>query len=345
MHVLPGAEGLHQRRVAGKMGHQPQLNLAVVRVQQHPALPGQEGPADLLALLGADGDVLQIRLGGGNAPGGGGHLVKGGMHPALCVGQAKKALHIGGVQLGQLAVSQKRIDDFRGNVPQALQHLGGGGIAPLGLFAVGQLQLVEEHLAQLLGAVQVEGGGVAGGKHLLLCFFNILHIALAQFPQEGGVHREARLLHAEQGDGQGQLHLFHQGQHAVLLHPAPLPQGQAHQRPGVRRHAGAQGGQAVAFFLGVEQIRPQHGVPLEAFRQGQALAAEGVEQALAVMHQGGGGTQFRGQHSQQLGGVGSQAEQIAPHGHQTAVPRAVRHGHRRIVHIDRQGAGRAAQPG
>ena len=201
MHILPGAEGLHQRRVAGEMGHQPQFDLAVIRIQQYPALPGQEGPADLLSLLGADGDILQIRFGGGNAPGGGGYLIKVGMHPALCVGQAKKALHIGGIQLGQLAVAQKRVDDFRGNVPQALQHLGGGGIAPLGLFAVGQLQLVEEHLAQLLGAVQVEGRGVAGGKHLLLCFFNILHIALAQFPQEGGVHREARLLHAEQGDG------------------------------------------------------------------------------------------------------------------------------------------------
>ena len=155
--ILAFAEGVDQRRVPGEMRHQPQLDLAVVRVQQHPALPGQEGAADLPALLRAHGDILQVRLRGGDPPGGGGGLVKGGMHPALSVHQGQQALHIGAVQLHQLAVAQQGLDDLRRDGPQLLQHLHRGGIAAGGLLAVGQLQLLKEHLAQLLGAVQVEG--------------------------------------------------------------------------------------------------------------------------------------------------------------------------------------------
>ncbi|CAN4017544.1 hypothetical protein AJOOGB_AJOOGB_04360, partial [Dysosmobacter welbionis] len=62
---------------------------------------------------------------------------------------------IGGFQLGVLAILQHRPHDG-GLVPELFQHIGVGGPAGLGLFAMGQAQLAEEDLPQLLGGVDVE---------------------------------------------------------------------------------------------------------------------------------------------------------------------------------------------
>ena len=106
MNVLPRAEGFHQCVVAGEVRHQAKLNLAVVRVQQHPARARQERLTDFLALLRADGDVLQIRLAGGNAPGGGGDLVEGGVYAPGRVRQAQQTLDVSRIELRQLPIAQ-----------------------------------------------------------------------------------------------------------------------------------------------------------------------------------------------------------------------------------------------
>ena len=62
MNILACAERLQHCRIAGKVRHQPQLNLAVVRIQQHPSRLRQECLTDFLSLRGAHGDILQIRL-------------------------------------------------------------------------------------------------------------------------------------------------------------------------------------------------------------------------------------------------------------------------------------------
>ena len=308
--VLPRAEGLHQGLVPGEVRHEPQLNLAVVRVQEHPALSRHKGPANLPALGGAHGNVLQIRLAGGDAPGGRGHLVKGGMDAPLGAHQAQQALDIGAVELGELAVAQQRVDDLRGNVPEILQHLRGGGIALLGLFPVGQLQTVKEHLPQLLGAVQVEVPHPRRLIHLLPAGLNLGGVALAQGAQGVPVYGEARLLHAEEHVAQGQFDFLEQ-----LFHPVPagalfLPAEQAHQAPGVRGEAPQQRPQGVALFLGIEHVGPQHGVPVEALGQGQAVAAQGVQELLSVVHHHRPGQQRRGQRPQGLRRVHPGGEQI-----------------------------------
>jgi hypothetical protein len=65
--VLAVAEGLPQGGNVGDVRKQAQLDLAVVgREQEMPRL-GDEGAADPPPLLGADGDVLEVRVGRGEA--------------------------------------------------------------------------------------------------------------------------------------------------------------------------------------------------------------------------------------------------------------------------------------
>ena len=71
--------------VAGDVGEDAQLDLAVIGIHQHTAgLCDEVGP-QLAAQLGADGDVLQVGVVGGETPGAGFGLVEawcGCGHPA-----------------------------------------------------------------------------------------------------------------------------------------------------------------------------------------------------------------------------------------------------------------------
>jgi hypothetical protein len=75
-------EGLLQLRDVADVGQQAQLDLAVVGADQHFARLGDEGLADLAAFLGADRDVLQVGIGGGQPPGRRRRQRVGGVHPA-----------------------------------------------------------------------------------------------------------------------------------------------------------------------------------------------------------------------------------------------------------------------
>ena len=152
MDILPGQEAVNHPLVPGHVGQQAQLNLGVVRVHQHPARRGHEHGADLGSQLRAHGDILQVGLRGGQAAGGGDRILEAGVDAPVGADDLGEALHIGGVQLGQLAVVQNLVDDGMGG-PQLLQHLGAGGVARLGLFHRGQAHLLKENVPQLLGGV------------------------------------------------------------------------------------------------------------------------------------------------------------------------------------------------
>ena len=217
MDVLPGVKAVDHGPVPGHAGQQPQLDLGVVRIHQHPARRGHEHLPQLGPQLGADGDVLQIRLGGGQAARGGDGVLKTGVDTPVGGDDLAQAVCIGGLQLGQLAIFQYLPDDGVG-APQLVQHVGVGGIARLGLFYRGQAQLVKEDAAQLLGGVDVEllprqvediflGGLDAAGEHL------------PEFGQGLAVNEKALLLHLRQHGAQGQLHRLIQFPHAQLLQP------------------------------------------------------------------------------------------------------------------------------
>ena len=117
-----------------------------------------------------------------------------------------QAVHVGGFQLGELAVVQNGLDDGV-LAPQLLQHLGVGGVARLGLFHRRQPQLFKEDLAQLLGGVDVELLPRQRENGLL-----VPGDALGQGLAEGGegfpVHQHPGQLHLGQHGAQGQLHLL-----------------------------------------------------------------------------------------------------------------------------------------
>jgi hypothetical protein len=68
VNVLAVPEGVLQRVDIGDVSQQAQLDLGIVGRHDDIALIGGEGFADLAAFLGADRDVLQVRLGAGQPP-------------------------------------------------------------------------------------------------------------------------------------------------------------------------------------------------------------------------------------------------------------------------------------
>ena len=60
--IVAVLEGGYHVFVLSDMGEHPQLDLRVVRVNEHPVLTRAEEFAHFLAKLGADGNILQIRL-------------------------------------------------------------------------------------------------------------------------------------------------------------------------------------------------------------------------------------------------------------------------------------------
>ena len=80
----PERESLDQRLVAGQVGHDPHLDLAVVgREQRLVAGADDERLADTAPLVGADRDVLQVGIGRGQPPGRGDGLVERGVDAAV----------------------------------------------------------------------------------------------------------------------------------------------------------------------------------------------------------------------------------------------------------------------
>ena len=76
MDVVAARERVDQRLVAGQVREHAQLDLRVVGGDQHVPGLGDEGAADLAADLGADRDVLQVRIAAAQAPGRGDRLVE-----------------------------------------------------------------------------------------------------------------------------------------------------------------------------------------------------------------------------------------------------------------------------
>src|SRR5262249_33609894 len=142
---------------------------------------GDEGLADLAADLGADGDVLEVGVAGGEASGGGAGLVEAGMD-ALGAGVdgLLEGDEVGADELGELPVLDDQAGDGGGDGgvgAEAPEDLDVGGGAGLGALGDAQAQaglfgawLVEERGRELFGRVGVEAAadGLEGGVADLL---------------------------------------------------------------------------------------------------------------------------------------------------------------------------------
>ena len=168
MNVLVGQEGFDQQLLVGYMGQDAQFHLAVVGGDELPARRRNKGAADLAADLGADRDVLQVGVAAAQAPRHGAGLVEAGVHAAgLRVDQGRQRIDIGAAQLFQLAMLQDQVDgtallaaQLFAQQRQPFEHVDGGGEVARGRLLQPtrrELQLVKQHLAQLLRAAHVEG--------------------------------------------------------------------------------------------------------------------------------------------------------------------------------------------
>ena len=212
MNVHMVAEGLLHSLVVCDMRQHPQLNLAVIRVHQHTAFFRHEHFPNFRPQVGADGDVLQIRLRRGQPPGGSDQILEGGVHPPVGADFFQQAVGIGGFQLSQHPVVHDGRDDGM-LVFQLFQHLRVGGIALAGLFHGGQTQLFKKHVSQLLGRIDVEFP-LGIGENQNLAVGNPPGEHIPEGFQLGPVDENAPALHIVEHPAQGQLDFLIEPIHA-----------------------------------------------------------------------------------------------------------------------------------
>ena len=198
VHVLAAVERGQQAGVAGQVRHDAQLDLRVVRGDDLPALRRDERLADAPAFLGADRDVLQVRIGRRQPPGRRDRLVVAGVHAAGArIDDLRQLLGVGRAQLRQAAVIEDQARQLVLVGDRLQRLLVGRGLAARRLHRHRQLQLVEQDRRELLGRVEAEG---APGDRVRLRgeLVHALAQLLALRAQLVGVDQHAALLHARE---------------------------------------------------------------------------------------------------------------------------------------------------
>ena len=212
------------------MRHDAHLDLGVVGGHEAlVALADGEGLSDAHPLLVTGRDVLQVGVGGGQAPRGGDGLLEGGVDTPVGLDRLAQSLNRL-PQLDGVAVLKKVLQEgVRGLGVQPGQGVGVRGVAGLGLAGLGHLQLVEQDGLELLGAGEVElspGGGVgalSGVSHAGV------ELGLAGL-EHGIVDGDAGVLHDGQGRGHGHLQVGEQSggvtsRHLLIEHGLEREQG------------------------------------------------------------------------------------------------------------------------
>ncbi len=241
--VLPRCEGLDEAGVLGQVGDDPKLDLVVVGDEEPAPVGGEEGPADAASLVGADGNVVEVRTVRAETTRPRHRLVEAGVDAPVVAGLGEEALAVGGAQLLHLPVTQEGLDD--GVLASELLQGGGvGGEPRLGLLLGLQAELVEQHLAELGRRVHLElHPGHVLDECLQLAAFG--GQALVELPQLGHVDPHAHLLHAGEHPHQGALHLVVEAAQSPAVEDLGQGGGQAGDGHGVTgRLHGRVGGRA-----------------------------------------------------------------------------------------------------
>src|SRR3981081_4182759 len=100
--------GFAEQRIAREVSEQAEFDLRVVGGEQHMSGLGDEGGADAASEFGAGGNVLQIRIRGGETAGRGAGLAEGCVQASGgWIDENGKSIYISGLELGQLAVVEQ----------------------------------------------------------------------------------------------------------------------------------------------------------------------------------------------------------------------------------------------
>ena len=145
-------ERFAQLRDVGDVGEQAQLDLAVIRRDQLLARRRHEGAADAPPFLGADRNVLQVRVRGGEPARGRRGEREGGVDAVrAAVGMLLQRIGVGRFQLGELAPVQDLLRQVVSGLCQLFeQRRGRGPLARRRLLGAWQAHLAEQHVADLL---------------------------------------------------------------------------------------------------------------------------------------------------------------------------------------------------
>ena len=158
VNVEPVAERLLEHGNVGDLRKQPQFDLRIIRRHQLVAGRGDEGAADLAAVLGAHGDVLQVRLVRRQPPGGGRRQRVGGVDAmGLRMHIGRQRVGIGRFQFRDLPPLQDLPGEIVARFREFVEDLRRGRPrAGLGLGAAGYSHLAEQDVADLLRAADVD---------------------------------------------------------------------------------------------------------------------------------------------------------------------------------------------
>jgi hypothetical protein len=157
--VLAPCEGRQQVFVLRDVGQDAQLHLRVVCRENDIALFRDKGPPDFAAQVAADGNVLEIRVGGAEAARLRACLIKRGMDSAgTHINQAGQRVHVSAQQLAEHPLFEDQVNDVMPPA-QPFQHIRRCGVAA-GLRLLQSLgrqaQLAEQHVGELLRRIDVE---------------------------------------------------------------------------------------------------------------------------------------------------------------------------------------------
>src|SRR5213592_3369972 len=139
----------------------PKMIAAVWRWMSPPCSKARTnaGSPDRLAARRPHGDVLEIRIRGRQAAGGGAGLVVAGMDsPGSGIDEPRQSVHVGRLELRKLAVLDQQARDLVPHGGELLQYVVIGGRSGLRLLEDGKLVLLEQDVAQLRSRVDVELG-------------------------------------------------------------------------------------------------------------------------------------------------------------------------------------------
>lgn len=210
-------EGGDHGFVAGEGCHDAEFDLGVVAGEEGEVLGifRDEGAADAAADFGADGDVLEVGVGGGEAPGGDDPLVEVGVDAlggGLDVGG--ECVDVGGFEFGGFAPGEDVWDDGVSGLEGEEGLFVGFELSGFGFFGfVGEVEVVEEDVAELFGGGEVEGcTGVlldACFEFLEACFELVRNVGECEV-----VDADALALHAHEDGEEGCFAVLVEGLHA-----------------------------------------------------------------------------------------------------------------------------------
>ena len=149
-------ERVAQVLVARDVGEDPQLDLAVVGGDQRQVRrTGHERAPDPPAERRPDRDVLEVRVRRGEPAGRGHGLVERGVEAAVGGHQGRQRVDVRRAQLGVDPPFEQLVDHRMGRA-QVLEDRRVGRVAGLGPLALGQVELEEQDLLELLGTAEIE---------------------------------------------------------------------------------------------------------------------------------------------------------------------------------------------